>query len=114
MVSGSHRYFNDLSVDGDDIKLATTAKRLLGIPLSAPTISYKHADWLYNPSDPESFPYIAALQDYVFVGQVVSDPVPIQLGTKENYEIYTEYKVRVLMNIRGTLVTDKEIPVLKF
>ena len=78
-----------------------------------PEVDYIHADWLYNPGDPQSFPYIAALQDFVFVGYVVSDPIPVQLGTNDNYSIFSEYKVRVLMNIRGELETGIDIPVLK-
>ena len=74
---------------------------------------YLHKDWMYNPAMPSHFPYIAALQDYVFVGQIVSDPIDVKLGSDENYEIFTQYNVRVLMNIRGTLVYNTDIPVLK-
>ena len=72
-----------------------------------------HRDWLYNPEMPLFFPYIAALQDYVFVGEVVSDPVPVKLGSDDNYEIYSQYDVVVLLNIRGTLTYATKIPVLK-
>ncbi len=76
-------------------------------------VNYVHRDWLYNPGMPKFFPYIAALQDFVFVGEVVSDPVPVKLGEDDNYEVFTLYSVRVLFNIRGTLVYDTDIPVLK-
>ncbi|MBF6673464.1 hypothetical protein [Glutamicibacter sp. FBE19] len=60
--------------------------------------------------------------DYVFVGKVESkvgttykDPVAIETenGTKEIADPYTDYKIKVLRNIKGELVSDRAIPVQK-
>ncbi|MES1041777.1 hypothetical protein [Peribacillus simplex] len=60
--------------------------------------------------------------DYVFIGRVdedvdtvYKDPVTIETsdGTKEVSTPYTNYKVRVLQNIKGDLVTDTSIPIQK-
>ncbi|WP_201786295.1 cell surface protein [Peribacillus muralis] len=60
--------------------------------------------------------------DYVFIGRVDEDvdtvyknPVTIETrdGTKEVSTPYTNYKVTVLQNIKGDLVTDTSIPIQK-
>ncbi|MCK1992179.1 cell surface protein [Peribacillus muralis] len=60
--------------------------------------------------------------DYVFIGRVDEDvdtvyknPVTIETrdGTKEVSTPYTNYKVTVLQNIKGDLVTDTSIPIRK-
>lgn len=60
--------------------------------------------------------------DYVFIGRVdedvdtvYKDPVTIETsdGTKEVSTPYTYYKVTVLQNIKGDLVTDSSMPIQK-
>ncbi len=60
--------------------------------------------------------------DYVFLGRVVQDvntvyknPVTIETsdGAKEVSTPYTNYKVTVLKNIKGDLITDTSMPIQK-
>ncbi|MCI9357280.1 MAG: hypothetical protein HFH59_06995 [Lachnospiraceae bacterium] len=62
--------------------------------------------FVINVDDPRE---MAAFSDYVFVGEVLKN---------EGYEYwnsnpYTNYTVRVLENIKGNLIMDKEIPIVK-
>ncbi len=69
--------------------------------------SYMHGSFTIDINDTAQ---LVGDADYVFVGTVTDEASPIY----EDDLIYTPYTVDVLENIKGDLMTDKEIPILKF
>ena len=70
--------------------------------IKEPTVVYNSVVYAFNIDNPREF---AGFADYVFVGQVEE-----KIGTERRDDgPYTQYKVTVLNNLKGELITDKPI-----
>lgn len=73
-------------------------------------------DWVYNVNDKNK---VAGAADYVFVAEVKKvvgtgyTDVKFYDGLKFNDNPFTRYEIRVLENLKGELITDKDIPLTK-
>lgn len=73
-------------------------------------------DWVYNPNDLKQ---LTGFADYVFVAEVTevigTGYTGVEMYSAFRYDSYpfTRYKIRVLENIKGELITNKDIPLTK-
>lgn len=73
-------------------------------------------DWIYNPNDLRQ---LAGAADYVFVARVTEvlgtgyTEVEMYDGFRFDSHPFTQYKIRVLKNLKGELKTDEDIPLTK-
>ena len=78
---------------------------ILVLPISADI----RADYAIDINNPRQF---AGWADYVFVGKVEKNNGLIDQG-EGSRELFTEYQVQVLENLKGTLLMDGPISVVK-
>ena len=73
-------------------------------------------DWAFDVSDINK---VVGFHDYVFVGEVKKvvgtgyTDVDFSDGLRMFSQPYTQYEIRVLENLKGELVTDRDIPLTK-
>ena len=73
-------------------------------------------DWAFDVSDKRK---VVGFHDYVFVGEVKRvvgtgyTDVDFSDGLRMFSQPYTQYEIRVLKNLKGELVTDRDIPLTK-
>ena len=89
-------------------------------PISVINTEYKRnlvcVDWAYDISDKRK---VVGFHDYVFVGEVKKvvgtgyTDVDFSDGLRMFSQPYTQYKIRVIKNLKGELVTDRDIPLTK-
>ena len=89
-------------------------------PISIINTEYKRnlvcVDWAYDISDKRK---VVGFHDYVFVGQVKKvvgtgyTDVDFSDGLRMFSQPYTQYEIRVIENLKGELVTDRDIPLTK-
>ena len=89
-------------------------------PISVINTEYQRTvacvDWAYDISDKRK---VVGFHDYVFVGQVKKvvgtgyTDVDFSDGLRLFSQPYTQYEIRVLENLKGELVTDRDIPLTK-
>ena len=89
-------------------------------PISIINTEYKRSlvcvDWAYDISDKNK---VAGFHDYVFIGEVKSvvgtgySQVEFSDGLRMFSQPYTQYEIRVIENLKGELITDRDIPLKK-
>ena len=89
-------------------------------PISVINTEYQRTvacvDWAFDVSDINK---VVGFHDYVFVGQVKKivgtgyTDVDFSDGLRLFSQPFTQYEIRVLENIKGELVTDRDIPLTK-
>ena len=89
-------------------------------PISVINTEYKRnlvcVEWAYDISDKRK---VVGFHDYVFVGEVKSvvgtgySDVDFSDGLRMFSQPYTQYEIRVIENLKGELITDKDIPLKK-
>ena len=89
-------------------------------PLSVINTEYQKTvacvDWAFDVSDKRK---VVGFHDYVFVGEVKKvvgtgyTDVDFSDGMRMFSQPYTQYEIRVLENLKGELVTDRDIPLTK-
>ena len=73
-------------------------------------------DWAFDVSDKRK---VVGFHDYIFVGEVKKvvgtgyTDVDFSDGMRMFSQPYTRYEIRVLENLKGELVTDRDIPLTK-
>jgi hypothetical protein len=73
-------------------------------------------DWIYDPNDKKQ---LAGFADYVFVAEVTEvvgtgySGVEMYDGFRFDSHPFTQYKIRVLENLKGNLKTDEDITLTK-
>ena len=73
-------------------------------------------DWAFDVSDKRK---VVGFHDYVFVGEVKKvvgtgyTDVDFSDGMRMFSQPYTQYEIRVIENLKGELVTDRDIPLTK-
>ena len=73
-------------------------------------------EWVYDIGDKEK---VVGFSDYVFVGEVKKvvgtgyTDVDFSDGLRMFSQPYTQYEIRVIENLKGELVTDRDIPLTK-
>ena len=73
-------------------------------------------DWAFDVSDKRK---VVGFHDYVFVGEVKRvvgtgyTDVDFSDGLRMFSQPYTQYEIRVIENLKGELVTDRDIPLTK-
>ena len=89
-------------------------------PISVINTEYQRTvacvDWAFDVSDKRK---VVGFHDYVFVGEVKKvvgtgySDVDFSDGLRMFSQPYTRYEVRVIENLKGELVTDRDIPLTK-
>ena len=89
-------------------------------PISVINTEYQRTvacvDWAFDVSDINK---VVGFHDYVFVGQVKKivgtgyTDVDFSDGLRLFSQPFTQYEIRVLENIKGELLTDRDIPLTK-
>ena len=89
-------------------------------PISVINTEYKRSlacvEWVFNIGDKNK---VAGFHDYVFVGEVKKvvgtgyTDVDFSDGLRMFSQPYTQYEIRVIENLKGELVTDRDIPLRK-
>ena len=89
-------------------------------PISVINAEYQRTvacvDWAFDVSDKRK---VVGFHDYVFVGEVKKvvgtgyTDVDFSDGMRLFSQPYTQYEIRVLENLKGELVTDRNIPLTK-
>ena len=89
-------------------------------PINVINTEYKRnlvcVEWAYDINDKNK---VVGFHDYVFVGEVKSvvgtgySDVDFSDGLRMFSQPYTQYEIRVLENIKGELITDRDIPLKK-
>ena len=89
-------------------------------PISVINTEYQRTvacvDWAFDVSDKRK---VVGFHDYVFVGEVKKvvgtgyTDVDFSDGMRMFSQPYTQYEIRVLENLKGELVTDRNIPLTK-
>lgn len=80
------------------------------------TRSVACVDWIFDIGDKEK---VVGFHDYVFVGAVKKvvgtgySDVDFSDGLRMFSQPYTRYEVKVIENLKGELVTDRDIPLTK-
>lgn len=73
-------------------------------------------EWVYDIGDKNK---VVGFNDYVFVGEVKKvvgtgySDVDFSDGLRMFSQPYTQYEIRVIENLKGKLVTDRDIPLTK-
>ena len=73
-------------------------------------------EWVYDIGDKNK---VVGFNDYVFVGEVKKvvgtgySDVDFSDGLRMFSQPYTQYEIRVIENLKGELVTDRDIPLTK-
>ena len=73
-------------------------------------------DWAFDVSDKRK---VVGFHDYIFVGEVKKvvgtgyTDVDFSDGMRMFSQPYTQYEIRVIENLKGELVTDRDIPLTK-
>ena len=74
-------------------------------------------DWAFDVSDKRK---VVGFHDYIFVGEVKKvvgtgyTDVDFSDGMRMFSQPYTQYEIRVIENLKGELVTDRDIPLTKY
>ena len=89
-------------------------------PISVINTEYQRTvacvDWAFDVSDKRK---VVGFHDYIFVGEVKKvvgtgyTDVDFSDGMRMFSQPYTRYEIRVLENLKGELVTDRDIPLTK-
>ncbi len=89
-------------------------------PVSVINTEYQRSlvcvEWVFDIGDKEK---VAGFHDYVFVGEVKKvvgtgyTQVDFSDGLRMFSQPYTQYEIRVIENLKGELVTDRDIPLKK-
>ena len=89
-------------------------------PISVINTEYQRTvacvDWAFDVSDKRK---VVGFHDYVFVGEVKKvvgtgySDVDFSDGLRMFSQPYTQYEIRVLENLKGELVTDRDVPLTK-
>ena len=89
-------------------------------PISVINAEYQRTvacvDWAFDVSDKRK---VVGFHDYVFVGEVKKvvgtgyTDVDFSDGMRMFSQPYTRYEIRVLENLKGELMTDRDIPLTK-
>lgn len=89
-------------------------------PVSVINTEYQRSlvcvEWVFDIGDKEK---VVGFHDYVFVGEVKNvvgtgyTDVDFSDGLRMFSQPYTQYEIRVLENLKGELVTDRDIPLTK-
>lgn len=89
-------------------------------PVSVINTEYQRSlvcvEWVFDIGDKEK---VVGFHDYVFVGEVKKvvgtgyTQVDFSDGLRMFSQPYTQYEIRVIENLKGELVTDRDIPLKK-
>ena len=89
-------------------------------PISVINTEYKRSlvcvEWIFDINDKNK---VVGFHDYVFVGEVKSvvgtgyTQVDFSDGLRMFSQPYTQYEIKVLENLKGELITDRDIPLKK-
>ena len=113
--------FAGISISMDFVEKKLESKIFpLKDPISVINAEYQRTvacvDWAYDINDKNK---VVGFHDYVFVGQVKKvvgtgyTDVDFSDGLRLFSQPYTQYEIRVLENLKGELVTDRDIPLTK-